>query len=305
MKISIIGSGAMGCLFGYYLVKAKAEVTLIDTWQEHIEVIQNHGLTIVDGHHTNRVHIKAFSDAYQQTEKMDLIIIFVKAYDTRNALEKSLHLIGENTRIMTLQNGVGNIEVISEFISKEKIIGGTTAHGAMLKEKGVVVHAGKGKTRIGRIEGENGKREETICAFLNEAKIDTDIEKNIDGLIWDKLLVNVGINGLTAILDIENGKLLEREETETLMKKLVMEAIRVAEEAKIQISYPDPLHHVKAVAKATGNNRSSMLQDLSRGKKTEIEYINGAIVKKGKELGIPTPYNDFLQQLVRAKEKLS
>lgn len=303
LKIAIVGSGAMGCLYGYLLKRIDCQVTLIDTWEEHVKVIKEKGLTVMDGLERKTISMEAVTDASSLTEKMDLIILFVKAYDTKSAFAPCLHLIDQDTRVLTLQNGAGNIEAISCFVPKNKILSGTTAHGATMQDKGVVIHAGKGKTFIGCVEGENEEEVKEILAIFNKAGIETELKPNIEEIMWDKLLVNVGINGLTAILEIENGKLLEMEETQKLMGSLVAEAEEVARHENIKISHKLPLEHVKSVAKATGNNQSSMLQDLKRGRKTEIEYINGAIVRKGHSLGVPTPYNETVELLVKAKEK--
>lgn len=303
LKVAIIGAGAMGSLYGYYLANAGYSVELVDIWQQHVDEINRNGLTIIDGNKHHNIFIPAIADPRLLKEMKDLIIVFVKSYQTAEAIESCLHLVNEQTRILTLQNGVGNVEILQQYIPSEQIMGGTTSHGANVKQPGQIIHAGKGKTVMGRIDGQNRTRERWLAEKFAKAGIEVEINDNIQTLLWDKLMVNVGINALTALLNIENGKLLEMEETQMLMKYLVAEAGNVSSQAKIQLTCQNPLEHVKSIAEATGDNKSSMLQDLIKGRRTEVDYINGAIIKKGKEVGVSTPYNKVMVALIKAKEK--
>ena len=305
MKVAVIGAGAMGSLYGHYLAKAGHSVELVDIWQQHVDEINRNGLTIIDGNQQHKIFIPAVADPCFLKETKDLIIVFVKSYQTAEAIKNCLHLVNEQTRILTLQNGMGNVEILQQYIPREQIMGGATSHGANVKKPGQIIHAGEGKTVMGRIDGQNETMERWLAEKFAEAGIEVEINDNIQTLLWDKLMVNVGINALTALLNIENGKLLEMEETQMLMKKLVEEARDVASKAKIPITNQNPLEHVKAIAKATEHNKSSMLQDFIKGRRTEVDYINGVIIQYGKKVGISTPYNETIMALIKAKEKLS
>ncbi len=304
MKVAVLGAGAMGSLYGAHLAKGGQDVWLIDVWQEHVDAINQHGLKIFYDDHFETVEIKATLNPLDIENTMDLILVFVKSYHTGLVLENCIHLIGDKTKLLTLQNGVGNVDILERFVSRTQILAGTTAHGANVRGPGQINHAGKGKTIIGRIDGINTKDEEELASIFHASGLDTELRDRIEGLIWDKLLVNVGINPLTALLLVKNGILLENNETEELIDLLVGEAWEVAKKSNIILSHNDPIGHVKSIAKATGENKSSMLQDILKGRKTEIDFINGAITHKGKEVGVATPYNELITRLIKAKEKV-
>jgi 2-dehydropantoate 2-reductase len=203
---------------------------------------------------------------------------------------------------LTLQNGIGNIEIIGEVAGSEKVIGGVTNLGATLLDIGKVRHAGKGETVIGRPDGKTSVELRTIREILNKVGLETRISRDIKGLLWSKLIINVGINALTAITRLNNGRLIEFEGTRRILRDAVTEAIRVAKRKRIKLIYDDPLAKVEAVCEATAANVSSMLQDVLRKRRTEIDFINGVIVRQGQELGIPTPVNSLLVNLVKTIE---
>lgn len=304
MKVAVIGAGAMGCIYGAHLAQGGHEVWLIDVWQEHVEAINQHGLKIFRDDNPETAEIKAKLNPLDIEDTMDLILVFVKSYHTESAVKNCMHLIGEETKVLTLQNGVGNVDILEMFVSRSQILAGTTAHGANVRAPGQINHAGRGKTIIGRIDSDNKESEEELAFNFQASGLDTELREGIEGLLWDKLLVNVGINPLTALLLIKNGDLLVNKETEMLIDKLVGEAWEVAKKGNIILSHEDPIGYVKSIARATGENRSSMLQDILKSRKTEIDFINGAIVNKGEEWGVATPYNELITRLIKAKEKV-
>jgi 2-dehydropantoate 2-reductase len=198
---------------------------------------------------------------------------------------------------------LGNIEKIASVVEKERIIGGTTAHGSTVLGAGKIRHAGSGPTIIGEIDGSLTARIQAIVDVLNNANLETTVSDNVVGLIWDKLLVNVGINALTAITRLKNGQLIEFRETEEILELAVSEALKVAMAKGIKLSHADPVAHTKEVCRLTAGNKASMLQDVLHQRKTEIDMINGAIVREGEKLGIQTPINNVLTNLVSVIEK--
>lgn len=169
---------------------------------------------------------------------------------------------------------------------------------------GKVRHAGSGKTIIGELDGTCTTRIEQVAEVLREAGLETDISHNVLGLVWDKLLVNVGINALTAITKLHNGELLDHPEIEELLVAAVSEAQAVALAKGIVLNNDDPVGHTRAVCAATAANRSSMLQDMINQKQTEIEMINGAVVRVGAEVGVETPVNLTLTNLIKFMQKI-
>lgn len=303
MKISILGAGAMGSLFGGFLSEAGNEVWLVDIWREHVDAIHAKGLIVEDERGERLIRgLRAVTSPGEAGES-ELVIVFVKSTVTEQAVGGARALFGKETLVLTLQNGLGNVERIASVIPASMILAGVTAQGATVLGPGRIYHAGAGLTSIGEISGPPTPRVKRVAGLLDDAGIRTQVSDNVMGLIWGKLLVNVGINALSALTGLRNGELLDHPETLELMELGVLEAARVAEARGIQLPYEDPVAHTKEVAKLTSYNRSSMLQDVLARRRTEIDAINGAVVREGEALGIRTPINKVLTNLVRMLEK--
>lgn len=301
MKIAIIGAGAMGSLFGGRLALAGEEVWLLDIWQEHVKAIAARGL-IIASPTGNLIAVPRATTRPADIGPADLIIICVKSWATRAAARIAVGLLGPNTAVVTLQNGYGNPEEIAACVGVERVIAGTTAQGATLLGPGRIRHAGVGETQIGELGSGNAPRLQAIAATLTRAGIPTIPAADVASLIWGKLLINVGINPLSAITGLRNGELADRAETRDLLAQAVREAAAVAAAAKVALPYSDPVAKTLAVAQATAKNRSSMLQDILNGRATEIDALNGVIVSKGRALDIATPVNYVLTLLVKTLE---
>ena len=301
MKIVIVGPGAMGCLLAAFLSKTKEDIWIFDYNKERATKIAQGGISLTGISGEWQVKAKATSEI-KDIGIADLLIICVKSYDTKAAVTQAKALIGASTSVLTLQNGLGNIEIISEIIGAEKVIGGVTNLGATLLDIGKARHAGKGETIIGRIDGKITAEMRSIREIFNKVGLEMRISKDIKALLWSKLIINAGINALTALTRLNNGKLTEFEGTRRIMREAVTEAIRIAKRKRIKLIYDDPLAKVEAVAEATAGNVSSMLQDVLRKKRTEIDFINGVIVRLGQESGIPVPTNAMLVDLVKTIE---
>jgi len=301
MKIVMMGSGAMGGLFGGFLTRSGEEVWLVGNRKEQIDTIRSAGLTFEEKGKSQIIPMNATLDA-ASVGKADVVIFFVKTYDTEAAVSDALVLEKEDTIFLTLQNGLGNEEVICHKIDRKKAMLGVTGHGATLLGPGHIRHAGWGKTFIGELDHRITDRASRIAQTFSEAGIETEVSSNIHGHVWEKLLVNVGINALTALTGFRNGQLLEYPETSRLMEKLVSEAVEVARGKGIHLE-KNPIEKVRKVAEATKENRSSMGQDFDQKQKTEIDAINGAVVREAQPLGIPVPFNQAVTDLVKAIEK--
>lgn len=304
LKIGIIGAGAMGSLYGGILAEAGHEVYFIDVYEAHVDAVNANGLIINKNGEERAVKgIRATTKA-EEVGPVELAIVFVKSTITDIAVQSNKAVFDENTIVLTLQNGLGNIEKIETVVDASQIIAGTSANGANMAGPGKVNHAGFGGTTIGELSGEITDRIREIERVLSAKELGpVKISENVIGLIWDKLLVNVGINPLTALTHMRNGELLDYPETTMLMDTVVNEAIVVAKAKGITLGFADPLGHVKDVTIATSGNISSMLSDILNHRKTEIDNINGAIVREGKVLGIPTPANEMVTNLMKGKEK--
>lgn len=300
MKIAIIGAGAMGCLYGAKLSAVPSnEVVMIDVWKEHIDAVNEKGLSMEEnGEILSYGNLKGITDA-EQAGPCELAIVFVKSTLTSKAVRENRAVFGPDTVALTLQNGLGNIDLIRAEVGDSNVIAGTTAHGATMLGPGRMRHAGNGKTIIGELDGKKTDRLERIAQVFREAGLETELSDNVLGLVWDKLMVNVGINALCGITRLQNGELLNYPELEELLEAAVSEAHSVAKAKGIRLSYEDPVGHTKDVCRATASNKCSMLQDILNGKQTEIDMINGAIVREGETAGIDAAVNRTLTNLIK------
>lgn len=303
MKIVIVGPGALGCLVaGFLKMKTGEEVMILDNSPERAKQISKDGIRIegLSGSHEIKIDVTADT---KDIGRADLVIICVKSYSTEDVCKEIKEIVSDSTAVLTLQNGIGNVQILNDYFGPERVIAGVTNHGSTLLGSGHVRHAGKGDTTIGKSDGKLSGVLKTTAAILTKAGFQTKISKDIDSVIWSKLVISVGINALTSITRLNNGKLIACEEARELMRSSVQEAARIVKKKRVKLTYDDPIQKVESVCKATAANVSSMLQDILNKKRTEIDFINGAIIRQGKALGISTPVNDVLTGLVKTIEK--
>ncbi len=301
MKIVMMGAGAMGSLFGGLLSRSGEEAWLVDIQKEHIQAIGSFGLTVEVSGKLQLLGVNATTDV-TSVGKADLVIFFVKTYHMEKAVSDALALEKEDTLFLSLQNGLGNEEWICKKIDPKKVMLGVTGHGATLLGPGHIRHAGWGKTFIGELDHRITDRAIRLAQMFCDAGIETEVSSDIQTHVWNKLLVNVGINALTALTGFKNGQLLDYPETTRLMEKLVFEAVGVAKKKGVRIE-ENPIEKVRKAIQATAENRSSMGQDFDYKRQTEIDAINGAVVREAQQLGISAPFNQAVTDLVKAIEK--
>ncbi len=301
MKIAVIGAGAMGCLYGGYLSQNN-EVIMLDSYEPQVRSINEHGITIVeaDGQELVCSSVRAYLSG-DFHEAVDLVIVFVKSTFTEGALSANAHLFGEHTAVMTLQNGAGNDRKISQYVSKEQIIVGTSKHNAMNLGEGRTKHTGIGATTIGS-NCQNDKLVSKIAETLRSGGLQVVESDDIQRIIWSKLFVNLSVNTFTALLQTPIGYMLKNKYAWDFAKRLVYEAVEVAEADGTYFDRREALDIVRQVCIDAGDGYSSMYQDRKRHVKTEIDAINGAIVEQAKQYGIPTPYNSLIVDLIHAVE---
>ena len=286
-NITIFGVGAIATLFG--------------TWTEQINAITEKGLTFMDldgNQCTRRLNI---TNNLHNVPPTDVALILVKSYQTKRTVEQVKGILRPNGLAVTLQNGLGNIEILQAALGEDRVVAGITYHAANLSALACVQHAGEGLTFLGVKVGRETQLNE-IVNLLNKAGIQTELIKNIESLSWSKVIVNASINPLTALLEIKNGDLLHHPLLGKILRATIQEVAAVAAKHGIRLEHPDPVEHVFDICRATARNRSSMLQDIVRGTQTEIEAINGAVVELGLRYGIPTPVNQFLLEQVQSKQ---
>jgi len=296
MKVAVVGAGAMGSLFGGLLAESGAEVWLVDIWKAHVDAVNLSGLQIEREGHTRTIRLHATTDP-AEVEHSDLVIVFVKSTHTGDAARTAKILAGQRGLVLTLQNGMGNADRIAQDVDAGKVIAGTTSYGATMLGPGKIRHAGIGLTTIGMWHSGDTGRAGPVADFFSKAGIETEVVEDVRSIVWGKLLINVGINAITALTGIKNGQILDLEATVALSGAAVEEAATIAEAQNITVR-KDVVAHVLDVARATAGNRSSMGQDVDNRRLTEIGAINGVVVKEAERLGIPAPVNRTLTALV-------
>jgi 2-dehydropantoate 2-reductase len=305
MNIVIVGAGALGSLLAGVFARQQKKlghtVWVYDRLKSRSAKISQSGISAEGAAGSWTAQVNATAQV-QDIKAADLLVLCVKSYATKEALEQTKHLLASGAKVLTLQNGMGNVEMIAEQAGADNVIAGITSIGATLVSDGVVKCAGKGETVFGRSDGTITVEMRDIRELFRQAGFDAKISKDVKSILWSKLVINCGINALSAVTRLANGKLLVFEGTRRIMREAVTEAVRVAKRKKIKLLYDDPLAKVEAVCEATEENQSSMLQDVLKKQKTEVDYINGVIVRLGQELGIAVPVNAFLLDLVRSIE---
>jgi 2-dehydropantoate 2-reductase len=306
INITIIGVGAMGCLFGARL-HPFANVTLLGRWQAQLQAIQADGLWVED--ENGRFHHPlAITDDPNAIPPADLALILVKSHQTDRAARQAKAVLKAGGMALTLQNGVGNLGKLTAVLGPHRATIGVTSAGAMVTSAGNIRVAGLGHTYLASTELVEVATEPvevastgsaTIAPLFVQAGLPTTVTDDVDGLIWGKLAINAGINPVTAVLQVPNGYLAENADARAMMLAAARETQAVAEAMGITLPYPDAGLRALEVARQTAVNRSSMLQDVQRGAPTEIEAICGAVVKNGRLFHVPTPMNDYLLERVQ------
>lgn len=303
MKIALIGCGAMGSLYGGYLSKVH-EVTVCDTSKALIDAVNEKGIIMEELNGETVVFKPTCATTDSSTVGVqDLVITFVNYRFLEGALIQAKGMVGPNTIVLSLQNGMGNYDEIAKVIPEEQICCGTTAHGCIALEPGHVRHTGVGITAMGTIKGKYADVER-VAEALRMAGFEVEIKESVMEVIWHKLFANIAINAVTAILEQPNAVVAENKYAHEVAVKLVKEAVAVANATGLCFDVEAELKNTFDIAVATGQNRSSMLQCVETKRPTEIAIINGAVCRIGHELGIETPYNDMIVKLMEAKTSL-
>jgi len=302
MKIAIVGAGAMGSMTGGLMKEAGEDVRLYSTNKAHIARIRKDGLILEGIGGERAVSIEA-TDVIEDIGPADLIIIFVKSYDTGAAAEAAAKIAAQETTVLTLQNGLGNVEILETVFGSQRVLAGTSDAAATIIEPGRVRHTAHGNIYIGEIGGQVTERVNRIVSVFKAGGFNSYASDNVMGLIWTKLIFNLAINPLGAILRAKCRKLIDNEPSRATMKLIVEEALRVAEAKGVRLLHEDMLQAAYALAEKNANSFSSMVQDMFKGKKTEIDFISGAVVREGEKIGILTPVNQTMTCLVKALEE--
>jgi len=291
-ELLIVGTGALATLFAARLSAAGIRVTMLGSWQAGLDTLNAHGARLIDLDGREEAHPVR---AVRECEITRYALVLVKSWQTERVARQLAGYLTEDGVALTLQNGLGNGEILADALGKERVAQGVTTIGANLLEAGVARVGGEGTITLG-----GHPRLEPINNLLTEAGFQLARVDDLRSLIWQKLTVNAAINPLTALLDLPNGALLENSEARKLMGTLAREVSNVATKKGITLGWDDPVAAVEKVARDTAKNFSSMLQDIRRGAPTEIDFICGAVTREGEKTGVDVSTNRVCWQLVRA-----
>lgn len=304
MKIAVLGAGALGCAIGGALAQAGNGVVLINRNADHVDAINTHGLVMRTPAGELVVRASAATSA-QGLDPVDLVIVLVKSFHTEAAMAAATNLVGPHTAVLSLQNGLGHEDVLAQIVGRGHVLAGKTYVGGVMLAPGRTISGTAGKeTLIGELDGTVSDRAQRIAATFNAAGLTTTVSDNIVGTMWDKLLINVSTGAVSGITRLPYGPLYEIPEIEATAVAAVQEAMDVAAASGVRLGFTDPREAWnKASAGLPADFKTSMLQSLEKGSVTEIDFINGAVVRWGQRCGVPTPVNATLVACIKGIER--
>ncbi len=307
MRIAIAGAGAMGSRFGIMLTQGGNDVTLIDGWQEHIDAIRKNGLEAdFDGKDVT-VHLPVMVQTkVDATDKFDLIIVFTKSMQLNQMLHDIQSVIGQHTQVLCLLNGLGHVATLEKYVAKKNIFLGNTMWTAGLLGPGKVKLFGKGTVELQNVGDGQEAAARNLAELLSGSGLNASYSSDILYSVYRKACVNGTMNCLTALLQCNMGELGATSPAHGMVVTVVKEFAAVAKVEGINLDIAELIEHVESCYEPpVADHYPSMYQDLILNqRKTEIDYLNGAISKKGKKYGVPTPYCDFITAMIHAKEEL-
>lgn len=300
MKIAVIGAGAMGGSYGGLLAKAGAEVRLIDTWEEHVAAIRERGLR-VDGAPGDATVAVSAATAPDEGETADAAIVFTDTNNTRAAAETAARMLAPGGFAVTFQNGIGNVEILQEAVGSGRALGGSSMCSAASIGPGHVRLTHLRGTSIGEIDGADRPRSDALIAAMRGAGLPTERVPDVMGQIWQKFVVNCAVNALSAVTGLRTGEVARLPETAAFRDRLLDETMAVIAAKNIALPNPGVADALRSGSRKSFN-RPSMLQHVNAGRRTEIDALNGALVREAKALGVPVPANEALVALLKGRE---
>jgi 2-dehydropantoate 2-reductase len=294
-SVLIVGTGALACLFAARFSAAGIPVTMLGNWREGVDALRSRGVCLVDTDGSKHCYsVRVVTDP-EDCQHVEFALVLVKSWQTERAADQLKDCLSTQGQALTLQNGLGNREKLVHALGIDRVFQGITTFGGTLLGPGLVRSGGDGLISI-----EAHPKLARITEWFQQAHFFVHKTIEIESLIWGKLAVNAAINPLTAILDIPNGDLLTSRSTQKLMEMASIEVEKVAKATGIHLPFEDVVGAVEEVVQRTARNYSSMLQDMRRGAPTEIEAINGAVIRAAGKAGLSAPVNQTLYLIVKS-----
>ena len=301
MKIMVVGAGAMGGSFAGLLAVSGHEVRIIDTDSAHVEAINRDGLLVEGVLGVHRVQVPATMDS-EDGEVADAVIMFCDTNNTKEASRTVAKLTGNHGVAITFQNGIGNVEALVDAVGPARTLAGSSMCSAANLGPGHVSLTHMGKTSLGELDGTATPRTEKLAKALSDAGFKVEVSDQIMGQVWQKFLVNCAVNAIAATTGLRSGEISRVSELAGFQDEVIKEGLQVINGKGIRLPNPDVMSELKRNLPKRFN-RPSMLQHVDSGRKTEIDAINGALIREANELGIATPYNQSLVALLKGREQ--
>ena len=302
MKIAVVGAGAMGSIFGARFAQAGHDTVLVDVAEPLVDAINANGVTVVRGGDETVTQVPATTDP-ASVGPVDIVVFFTKCYHTAAAAEGARPLVGPTTVVASLQNGWGNGDTLAAAFPPEQVVVGVTYNSGLVEGPGRVVHPAEQPTLVGSfVDGGDGA--DRLAEAITAAGFDASIASPVRPEIWKKLILNAATLPTAGLTGMHAGALGACEDTRDLVSNTTREAVGVAQALGYGIEYEERIDTILALLEKAGPSKASMLQDVEAGRRTEIDVINGAVVKAADDLGVEVPINRALMQLVKGWETL-
>ena len=301
-KVAIIGCGAMGSVYAALMADAGHEIHAVTLWTDHAEAMARHGLRVegASGDRTVRLHVGTTTDGIGPC---DLVIIATKAFDVEEAARSALPLLAPNTVVQTIQNGLGSAERVAPIVGADRLaVGVVGGFGASLRAPGHVHHNGMEMVRFGAHAGLSRAALEASAAIWESAGFRTALFDDLRRMVWEKLIMNVTFSATCCLTGMTIGEVMRNPDAWRVARGCAEEAVVVAKAAGIRLEVGDPIEHIRHLGGRIANARPSMLLDHLARRRSEIDVINGSIPREGAKVGVPTPINDTVVALVKARE---
>ena len=296
MKIAVLGAGAMGCYFGGKLAKSGVDVSFIARGA-HLDAMRKNGLAIESPLGDFKLDKVEATDNPADIGPVDIVLFLVKLPDTREAASKILPLLHEDTGIVSFQNGVEAWDLIGEVVGKDRVVGGTATIPAVIREPGIVHHSADfAKLVLGEFGRRTTQRSEQLLKLFRNAGVDAELVNDIDVKIWEKFVMLSAFSAATALMRLPIGPVRDNAKSKSLLEQLVSETFVLGQKACPDLPADHAAKVLQFLYNAPAGMRSSMLDDLNRGKPLEVDFLSGAVVRKSSEHGLEAPAHAFVQQ---------
>lgn len=301
MRIVMFGAGAMGGIYGGLLALDGCDVTFVDTRPALVETLRRDGLRLegVRGDHVIRTHAATDVDGLAPA---DLVIVFTDSNGTADAARMAAQVLKPEGFALTLQNGIGNVETLSAVLGASRVVAGVSMNSGMSPAPGCSRFTNAGVTAVGELDGRDTQRIRGIARMLGHAGLEAAVVSDAVSMIWSKFVLNCGVNVLSAVTGLRLGEISRTPAVDAIQDRVIDEILAVVQAKGVTLTDPDPRGSIKDICRKRFN-KPSMLQHVEAGRRTEIDAINGALVREAHALGVPVPVNETLVAVLKGLEK--